>query len=143
MDDDKRIDDDSILGNSGGISEASSTDSGADTSNETDSEYITGEEAINNEEARAIETLPNGCNVFYGTYVDNYNGNTRTRYYFDSYGQLIESQRVANVNRPTGVVCMTEMPMSHNKDMGIIMAEVCAAVAIYLAVKFVVGRLIK
>lgn len=142
MNDDKQFDDNSILGDSGGVSEASSTDSGTTVSDEVDSKHLNGEEAVK-AEAKAIDNLPEGCNVYYGNYIDNYNGNTRTRYYLDSYGQLIKSQRVVNVNRPTGLVCMTEMPMSHNMDMGIIMAEACAAIAIWLAVKFVVGRLIK
>lgn len=156
MDDDKRIDDNSILGNGEPTSGTSSTDSGANTSNEINSEYTAGEETINeyNErtgenmgerttETYANNTLPAGCNVFYGNYIDNYNGTTRNRYYLDSYGQLILSQKSTNVNRPTGIQCLTEMPMSHNMDMGIIAGSACAAIAIYIAVKFVVGRLIK
>lgn len=150
--DDKRIDDDSILGDSERISETSSTNSGTYIGDETDSEYIDGEEIVNKSEGegeiqelqgRTIGTLPTGCNVFYGTYIDNYNGTTRTRYYLDSYGQLVTNQTVTNATRPTGTQCITEMPMSHNMDMGIIIAEACAAIAIWLAVKFVLGRLIK
>lgn len=141
--DDKRVNGDSVLENSNGIGDVSSPDSGTNAGNETDSQYSAGEEAVNGVEARAVSTLPKGCNVFYGNYIDNYNGNTRTRYYFDSYGQLIPSTITTSNNRPTGSQCMTEMPMSHNMDMGIVVAEAAAAIAIYFAVKFVVGRLIK
>lgn len=141
---DKRIDDNSILEDSNGISNASSTDSGATAGDEANSKHINGEEIVEvYTEARATDTLPSGCNVFYGTYIDNYNGTRRTRYYFDSYGQLIPSTITTDSSRPKGSQCMTGMPMSHNMDMGIVVAEAAAAIAIWLAVKFVVGRLIK
>lgn len=36
--------------------------------------------------------LPSGCNIYYGTYVDNYtnNGRTRVRYYINE-GKLVPS----------------------------------------------------
>lgn len=158
MEDDKRIDDNGILGDGGGTSEASGSDSGANFGDEIDNKHSTGEETVNETdsgkdnrgegeaqgvEGRAISSLPGGCNVFYGTYIDNYNGNTRRRYYFDSYGQLILTHTTSRVDKPSGVSCLTEMPMSHNMDMGIVVAEAAAAIAIWLAVKFVIGRLIK
>lgn len=156
--DDKRINGDGVLENGNGIGEVSGSDSGANFSDEIDSKYSNGKENVNASDSgednrgdgeaqgvqgRAISTLPGGCNVFYGTYIDNYNGNTRRRYYFDSYGQLILSQTTSRVNTPSGVSCLTEMPMSHNMDMGIVVAEAAAAIAIWLAVKFVIGRIIK
>lgn len=51
--------------------------------------------------------LPGGCNVFYGDYIDNYNGSVRTRYYFGTDGSLIESSRQTNSNRPSNSVCMS------------------------------------
>lgn len=158
MEDDKRIDDSSILGDGGGTGEASGSDSGANFGDEIDSEHTTGEENVDEGDSgqdsrgdgeaqglqgRAISTLPGGCNVFYGGYIDNYNGSTRRRYYFDSYGRLILSQTTTRVNTPSGVSCLTEMPASHSMDMGIVVAEAAAAIAIWLAVKFVVGRIIK
>lgn len=158
MEDDKRIDDNSILEDGGGTGEASGSDSGANFSDEINSEHSTGKETVNESDSgednrgdgetqgiqgRAISALPGGCNVFYGTYIDNYNGGTRRRYYFDSYGQLILTHTTSRVDKPSGVSCLTEMPMSHNMDMGIVVAEAAAAIAIWLAVKFVVGRIIK
>lgn len=143
---DERANDNGILENGDGISDASSTDGGVDSGNKTDSKHFDGEETIDEVrgfEGRAMSNLPRGCNVFYGNYIDNYDGNRRTRYYLDSYGQLIPSTITTSNSRPTGAQCMTEMPMSHNMDMGIVVAEAAAAIAIWLAVKFVVGRLIK
>lgn len=50
--------------------------------------------------------LPSGCNVFYGTYIDNYNGSTRVRYYLNDYN-LIPSSSVGNANRPAGSICLS------------------------------------
>lgn len=158
MEDDKRVDDNGILGDSGGTGETSGSDSGANFSDEIDNQHSTGEETVNESDSeednkgdgeaqelqeRAISTLPEGCNVFYGTYIDNYNGSTRRRYYLDSYGQLILTQTTSRADKPSGVSCLKELPMSHNMDMGIVVAEAAAAIAIWLAVKFVVGRIIK
>lgn len=147
----ERINNNSVLEHSERDGTVDSTDSGANIGNEADIEYIAGEENINdiqNESGTDVQSdtitdLPSGCNVFYGTYVDNYNGTTRRRYYFDSYGQLILSTTSTTSSRPTGTVCMTEMPMSHNKDMAIIAGEVCAGIALVAAVWFVLGRIIK
>lgn len=158
MEDDKRTNGNSILGDGGGTGEASGSDSGANFGDENDNQHSTGKENVNETDSgednrgdgeaqglqgRAVPTLPAGCNVFYGTYIDNYNGSIRRRYYFDSYGQLILTQTTTRVDKPSGVSCLTEMPVSHNMDMGIVIAEAAAAIAIWLAVKFVVGRLIK
>lgn len=156
--DDKRIDGDGLLENGNGIGDVSGSDSGANLSDEIDSKHSTGKENVNATDSRednrgdgeaqrvqgrAISTLPAGCNVFYGAYIDNYNGTTRRRYYFDSYGRLILTHTTTRVDKPSGVSCLTEMPMSHNMDMGIVVAEAAAAIAIWLAVKFVIGRIIK
>lgn len=156
--DDKRINGSGVLEDGNAIGDVGSSDSGANLGDEIDSKHTTGEETVDETDSgenhrgdgeaqglqgRAISALPGGCNVFYGTYIDNYNGSTRRRYYLDSYGRLILSQTSSRVNTPSGVSCLTEMPASHNRDMGIIAAEAAAAIAIWLAVKFVIGRIIK
>lgn len=143
MSNDKRDDDRSILGDEQPISATSSTDSGIGISNEVDSEYSDGEEIIDETTAQAINTIPSGCNVFYGTYIDNYNGTTRRRYYFDAYGDLVLTQTTNNATRPTGTECAT-LSLDHPaKDMVGIVGAAAAAVALWLAVRFVVGRLIR
>ena len=57
-----------------------------------------------------IKLPQNGCNVFYGSYVDNYNNNTRTRYYvFD--GELIKNnEQTYNYNPvPSGANCISSL----------------------------------
>lgn len=156
--DDKRINGSGVLENGNATGDVSGSDSGANLGDETNNQHTTGKENVNETDSgednrgdgesqglqgRAVSALPGGCNVFYGEYIDNYNGTTRKRYYFDSYGRLILSQTTSRANTPSGVSCLTEMPASHNRDMGIIAAEAAAAIAIWLAVKFVVGRIIK
>lgn len=48
----------------------------------------------------------NGCNVFNGSYVDNYYNNVRTRYYLNE-GSLLASSTSAYVNIPNGTHCLT------------------------------------
>lgn len=51
-------------------------------------------------------TLPSdGCNVYSGTYIDNYYNHVRTRYYLNE-NQLIKSSTASYTNLPTGTVCM-------------------------------------
>lgn len=52
------------------------------------------------------ELPTDGCNVFYGTYIDNYSGNTRRRYYLND-GQLVLSSTSNSNSTPTGVHCMS------------------------------------
>lgn len=51
-----------------------------------------------------------GCNVFYGTYIDNYNGNTRSRYYLNDGHLVLSSTSNAN-STPNGVHCLTSDDM--------------------------------
>lgn len=51
--------------------------------------------------------LPSGCNVFYGEYIDNYNGSTRKRYYFNGDGTLVLSSTNTNSSRPSSSVCVS------------------------------------
>lgn len=53
-----------------------------------------------------IELPPDGCNVFYGTYVDNYDRNIRTRYYF-SENKLVKSTTSSYTRLPDGAVCLS------------------------------------
>lgn len=49
-------------------------------------------------------TLPEGCNLYYGTYIDNYVNNTRSRYYFNNY-ELVLTNRSNYHDLPSGAVC--------------------------------------
>lgn len=52
-----------------------------------------------------IELPDQGCNVYYGTYIDNYNGNVRTRFYLNE-NQLIPSSTSSYTRLPDGVQCL-------------------------------------
>lgn len=49
--------------------------------------------------------LPSGCNVYYGTYIDNYNGSIRRRYYFNGNGELVLSSTSSNSSAPSTANC--------------------------------------
>ena len=59
--------------------------------------------------------LPSGCNVFYGTYFDNYRNNNRYRYYFDNNGSYILNQTTTNVTNYNNYNCITKVPY-HTAD---------------------------
>lgn len=91
-----------------------------------------------------ITGLPTtGCNVFNGTYVDNYNGNVRTRYYIYD-GTAVASTRTTNTSQPTGSICMTEIP-EYKPELqlytGVGMAFV-AFLIVYICCQIIIGRLI-
>lgn len=50
-------------------------------------------------------TLPDGCNLYYGNYFDNYNNGTRRRYYFDDAGNFIPVQTQSYNSIPANSVC--------------------------------------
>lgn len=55
-----------------------------------------------------VELPSTGCNIFYGTYVDNYYNNTRTRYYIHE-GKLIKNNTSTSSynTTPSGAYCLT------------------------------------
>lgn len=54
--------------------------------------------------------LPQGCNVYYGTYVDNYNNNVRSRYYFNE-GKLVLSdfEAITSADVPDNTLCVDSL----------------------------------
>lgn len=55
-----------------------------------------------------IELPSSGCNIYYGTYLDNYLNNTRTRYYINE-GKLIKNNVTTSSynTTPSGAYCLT------------------------------------
>lgn len=53
-----------------------------------------------------IDLPTQGCNVFYGTYFDNYYNGVRTRYYLND-GQSIPSTSQTYINNPSNVYCLS------------------------------------
>ena len=124
------------LDNSDRAGEASNTDNRSDIVNEIDSG-----DSIRPE---TLRVAPDGCNVFYGTYIDNYKNGIRSRYYYDSYGQLILTSRQTG-NRPSQTVCIenTNELRSYNADIAAIAIWVIIAAVMAKIVSIVVGRFIK
>lgn len=48
--------------------------------------------------------LPQGCNVVYNGYIDNYRNNTRTRYYLINQ-RLIPNSTGSYSSMPSGYIC--------------------------------------
>lgn len=92
-----------------------------------------------------IQGLPTtGCNVFNGTYVDNYNGTTRSRYYIYE-GQAILNNTATNTSRPTGSVCMSITP-EYKPELELYIQGMAMATAILtmgFAIWIILGRLLK
>lgn len=91
-----------------------------------------------------IELPQNGCNIFYGSYIDNYNNNVRTRYYINN-GELVENNRQSyNYNpTPSGAVCIDSL--SYGSDTSIYFEFISAIIvvfAVYLIYKVILRRLL-
>lgn len=127
---------DNNMDNSDGTSQTSNTDYRGAVVDEANSEHSIREETL--------RVAPDGCNVYYGTYIDNYNNGIRSRYYYDSYGQLVLANRQTG-NRPSGAVCTsnTDELMSYNADIVAVGIWVIVAVVIAKVATMVAGRLIK
>lgn len=55
-----------------------------------------------------IELPSTGCNIFYGSYIDNYNNYTRTRYYIHEGRLILNNSQTYNYNAtPSGAHCLT------------------------------------
>lgn len=53
-----------------------------------------------------VELPSQGCNVYYGNYLDNYYSGQRRRYYFND-GQLVLSGEQSYNNLPNGAHCLS------------------------------------
>lgn len=88
-----------------------------------------------------------GCNVYYGTYFDNYNRNVRRRYYFDDNGSYIQSNTQYNYNGQdydiSSYTCIQQVPFRN--DLVIVwefMAFIITACAFGLIYKVIIKRLL-
>lgn len=91
-----------------------------------------------------IDLPSNGCNVFYGTYLDNYYSGIRTRYYFNN-NILVESSHASYTVTPTGVHCVTTGDLLYNPEAEIYFSAISLAVVVLAAIllyKIIVKRLL-
>lgn len=63
-----------------------------------------------------IELPSDGCNIYYGTYIDNYHSNVRTRYYINE-NHLIKSTTSSYNNMPNGYVCMEQGSLIYKPEI--------------------------
>lgn len=85
-----------------------------------------------------------GCNIFYGTYIDNYNNNVRTRYYIND-GELVANNRQSYTYNtiPTGAVCIDNL--TYRSELPIyfeIFSIALFALAFFLIYKTIIKRLL-
>lgn len=91
-----------------------------------------------------IELPTQGCNVFYGTYIDNFNGYTRTRYYIND-GELVASNSQSyNYNpTPSGAICIDSL--TYRSDVPIYfeaLSILIVALAFWLIYRVIIKRLL-
>lgn len=87
-----------------------------------------------------IKLPEQGCNVFYGTYIDNYYNSTRTRYYIVD-GSLILSSRSNYSNTPTGAVCMSDTEIPYKPELEVyftFMAIIAAFFLFFMAYRLII-----
>lgn len=85
-----------------------------------------------------------GCNIYYGTYIDNYLNNTRIRYYINE-GQLIESTRSTYSSIPSGYHCLTQGDLVYKPELQIYFGVFSLAIfclALSLIYKVIIKRLL-
>lgn len=88
--------------------------------------------------------LPQGCNVFYGTYIDNYRNNIRTRYYIND-GELITNsqQNYSYDPRPNGYVCIDKL--TYHSEFNVffeVLSLIIVLLAFFLIYKTIIKRLL-
>lgn len=80
-----------------------------------------------------IELPHSGCNVYYGTYIDNYHNNTRTRYYLNET-KLIKSTTSTYSHMPDGYTCISQGDLVYKPETEIYfyVISIIFAIAIFL-----------
>lgn len=94
------------------------------------------------------EGLPTtGCNVLYSNYIDNFNGNTRSRYYLVGNKAVLSQRNTYNYNpRPEGSICVNNSDLIYNPELPIyfeFIAFILIALALWLITRTVWGFLFR
>lgn len=83
--------------------------------------------------------IPEGCSVFYGTYIDTYRNNQRTRYYI--YGnRLVPSTTSSYTTIPTGSVCLSQGDLVYKPELEVWFS--LASLFIFIGIVCVAVRLL-
>ena len=95
-----------------------------------------------------IELPSQGCNIFYGTYIDNYsnNGYTRTRYYLNE-GKLVKNNTSqSNYNSiPTGATCIVTGDLIYKPELEVYVPFLAMTLFVFVLIlvyKIIIKRLL-
>lgn len=84
-----------------------------------------------------IELPSTGCNIFYGTYVDNYSsdGRTRTRYYLNE-GKLVENNTsYSQYNSiPSGATCLHTGDLVYKPEMELYVPFLASGLLVFVLI---------
>ena len=89
-----------------------------------------------------IKLPDTGCNVYYGTYLDNYYNSVRTRFYINDT-KLIKSSTSSYTRLPDGVVCLNQGDLIYKPELEVyfqLASVVFFPLIIYLAYKLVLHK---
>lgn len=90
-----------------------------------------------------VQIPSNGCSIYYGTYIDHYINNTRTRYYLNNE-KLIKSSTSNYTSLPTGYSCLSQGDLWFKPELKIWLPLACfllVVIAIALVYKIFIKRL--
>lgn len=90
-----------------------------------------------------IELPSNGCNVYYGTYLENFYRGTRSRYYFNN-DNLILNSTTTYTYEPTGVNCVSTGDITYKPEHQVyfpFLASIVVVFALVLIYKVIIKRL--
>lgn len=65
-----------------------------------------------------IQIPSGGCSVYYGSYIDHYANNIRTRYYLNE-DHLVASTSNSYTNLPTGSICLSEGELRYKPELNV------------------------
>lgn len=86
-----------------------------------------------------IELPVGGCSVYHGDYVDHYNNNVRTRYYF-SGNRLVQSTRSSYTRIPDGATCLSQGDLIYKPETEVyfnVISIICAIFIFVFAVRLI------
>ena len=65
-----------------------------------------------------IQIPSNGCSIYYGTYIDHYQGNVRTRYYLQNE-KLVKNSSSSYNSMPSGYSCISQGDLTYKPELKI------------------------
>lgn len=79
----------------------------------------------------AIELPSQGCNVYYGNYLDNYHNGHRSRYYLND-GKLVLSNTSSYSSLPSGVNCLSAGDLIYRPEIDVYFQSIALVFVFFL-----------